>query len=79
MRAVFAVVAVAAPLIVAASRAYRGMHHPIDVAAGLLLGITALVVARAVLTAGVEKIDRNADDSFPERVRRLDLTTGANR
>jgi membrane-associated phospholipid phosphatase len=79
VRAVFAVVAVVAPLIVAASRAYRGMHHPIDVVAGLLLGITALVVAKAVLNAGVEEIDRSAGDSFPERVRRLDLTTGANR
>ena len=79
VRTVFAVVAVAVPLIVAASRAYRGMHHPIDVAAGLLLGITALIVTRAVLIAGVEKIDRDGGDSFPERVRRLDLTTGANR
>ena len=47
VRSVFGVIAVAAPLIVAASRAYRGMHHPIDVAAGLLLGLAALYVVRA--------------------------------
>ena len=69
MRAVFAVVAVAAPLIVAASRAYRGMHHPIDVVAGLLLGITALAVAMGSADAPASsEIDRSADDSFPERV-----------
>ena len=31
-------------LFVAASRMYRGMHHPIDVAAGALLGMAALVI-----------------------------------
>ena len=30
------------PLFVASSRMYRGMHHPIDVAGGVLLGIAAL-------------------------------------
>ena len=57
------------PLIVATSRVYRGMHHPIDVVAGLLLGLAALFVVRAALDAGVEEIDRDADDSVPDRVR----------
>lgn len=38
-------VAIAVPLLVAASRMYRGMHHPTDVAAGLLIGIGTLIVA----------------------------------
>jgi undecaprenyl-diphosphatase len=38
-------VAIAIPLLVAASRMYRGMHHPTDVAAGLLVGIGCLLVA----------------------------------
>ena len=33
------------PLVVAASRIYRGEHHPIDVIAGALMGAGALVVA----------------------------------
>jgi undecaprenyl-diphosphatase len=75
VRAVFAVVAIAAPLTVGVARAYRGMHHPIDVAAGLLLGVAALAVVWAAMRVGVRQIDRTADDSVPERVRRLDLTT----
>jgi membrane-associated phospholipid phosphatase len=38
------VVAVVFPVFVALARMYRGMHHPIDVAAGLLIGIGAVVV-----------------------------------
>jgi undecaprenyl-diphosphatase len=38
---------------VATSRMYRGMHHPLDVAGGLLVGIAALiVVVFACRTAG---------------------------
>jgi membrane-associated phospholipid phosphatase len=72
----FGVLAVVVPLIVAGSRVYRGMHHPIDVIAGLLLGLVAILVVRAALAAGVRDIDRaDEDDALPERVRRLDLTT----
>jgi membrane-associated phospholipid phosphatase len=35
-------VAALIPVFVAFSRMYRGMHHPIDVAAGVLIGIAAL-------------------------------------
>jgi undecaprenyl-diphosphatase len=38
-------VAIAIPALVALSRMYRGMHHPTDVAAGMLVGIGTLVVA----------------------------------
>jgi undecaprenyl-diphosphatase len=80
VRLVFGVIAVAAPLAVGTSRAYRGMHYPIDVVAGLLLGLATILVVRAAMRAGVEEIDRRADESTPDRVRRLDLTaplTGA--
>jgi membrane-associated phospholipid phosphatase len=38
-------VAVALPLLVAASRMYRGMHHPIDATAGVLIGLASLAIA----------------------------------
>ena len=36
--------AVALPIVVALSRMYRGMHHPIDVTAGALIGLSSLAV-----------------------------------
>jgi membrane-associated phospholipid phosphatase len=38
------VIAVAIPPVVALSRIYRGMHHPIDALAGVPIGIAAIVV-----------------------------------
>ena len=76
VRAVFAVVAVAAPITVGVSRAYRGMHHPIDVdrrAPPRRRG--------ARRRAGRHACRRRARStappttSVPDRVRRLDLTT----
>jgi undecaprenyl-diphosphatase len=75
VRGVFLAVAVAAPLIVGFSRAFRGMHHAIDVVAGLLLGIASLYIVHRAVATGVEEIDRDSDDSVPERLRHLDLTT----
>jgi undecaprenyl-diphosphatase len=37
-------VAVVIPVVVAFSRMYRGMHHPVDVAGGLVIGIGAVTV-----------------------------------
>jgi membrane-associated phospholipid phosphatase len=45
------VIAVAIPLLVGLSRMYRGMHHPTDVGAGVLVGIATLVVALAAARA----------------------------
>ncbi|MGZ4309954.1 MAG: phosphatase PAP2 family protein [Gaiellaceae bacterium] len=45
LRALSWVIAIAIPLMVGLSRMYRGMHHPTDVCAGLLIGIGSLVVA----------------------------------
>jgi undecaprenyl-diphosphatase len=48
-------VAVLVPVFVAFSRMYRGMHHPLDVAGGVMIGIAALcalvVVTRATGSA----------------------------
>jgi membrane-associated phospholipid phosphatase len=38
------VLAVLLPVFVAMSRMYRGMHHPLDVASGVLIGIGAITV-----------------------------------
>ena len=37
-------VALVLPLFVAASRMYRGMHHPLDVAGGVVVGVGAVLV-----------------------------------
>jgi membrane-associated phospholipid phosphatase len=38
------IVAVLLPIVVAMSRMYRGMHHPLDVAGGVVIGIGAIAV-----------------------------------
>ena len=38
------IAAILLPIAVALSRMYRGMHHPLDVAGGLVVGIGALIV-----------------------------------
>ncbi len=54
-------VAVVIPLLVAFARMYRGMHHPTDVAAGLLVGIGALLVASAAVRAGIRAAAAGAE------------------
>lgn len=82
VRLPFSVVAVAIPIIVAISRAARGMHYPIDVVAGLMLGVASIFVTRAALAAGVDEIRRETAQEdcvggraplVPQRARRLDL------
>jgi undecaprenyl-diphosphatase len=56
-------VALAIPPIVALSRIYRGMHHPIDVLAGIPIGIAAIVVvvfACRVAGAAIARRERGA-------------------
>jgi undecaprenyl-diphosphatase len=74
VRLTFGAIAVLAPLVVGISRIQRGMHHPIDVAVGLALGIASLIVVRAAVARGVAEIDRTGGDDTPPQVRRLDLT-----
>ena len=38
-------IALAVPVVVGVSRMYRGMHHPLDLGAGVVMGIAALVLA----------------------------------
>lgn len=49
LRMVATVLAVAMPVLVAASRLYRGMHYPTDVLAGALLGLCWLAVTSGLL------------------------------
>jgi undecaprenyl-diphosphatase len=51
---------VALPLIVAASRLYRGMHHPLDELAGVCMGIGAILVALLATRAYGEAARRQA-------------------
>ena len=52
VRATIWTIGVAVPLVVAASRIYRGEHHPIDVAGGVVMGIGALCVAAFAARTG---------------------------
>jgi len=53
-RAIVWGIAAAIPLVVGVSRMYRGMHHPLDALAGVLVGIAALaLVVFVVRVAGV--------------------------
>jgi membrane-associated phospholipid phosphatase len=60
LRALCWLVAIALPLLVALSRMYRGMHHPTDVAAGMLIGIGSLAVAIAAARAAKAAESREA-------------------
>lgn len=66
-RAVFFAVAVLAPVVVAASRMYRGMHFASDVVAGLLIGAGCIAVgyvaSRAGFAAAGQRHDDRDDDS----------------
>ena len=50
-------VAVVMPLAVGFARVYRGMHNPLDVVGGLLLGLAAVIVARAALAAAAPQVE----------------------
>jgi membrane-associated phospholipid phosphatase len=48
--------AILLPLVVAFSRMYRGMHHPIDVASGALIGLASLGIALVATRVSGEKV-----------------------
>ena len=67
------VAAVVLPLIVAFSRMYRGMHHPLDVAGGALVGIGAVLVllfaCRAADAAARSRVRGRSRVARPGRMR----------
>jgi membrane-associated phospholipid phosphatase len=67
-RVVAWVVAVAIPLYVALSRMYRGMHYPLDVTGGALLGIAALTVMVFVCRSAGAAAEARSGDWGPKRV-----------
>jgi membrane-associated phospholipid phosphatase len=54
--------AAAMPVLVALSRMYRGMHHPLDTLAGVLIGIAALSLA-LLLTRVTGFVDRRRKEA----------------
>jgi len=77
IRNAFLALAIIAPLIVATSRVYRGMHHPVDVLAGALLGFCMVLVVRYALDVSCRDADRKAragEIEVADNVRHLDLS-----
>jgi membrane-associated phospholipid phosphatase len=60
--------AIALPLVVALSRMYRGMHHPLDVTFGLMMGLAAIAIALFATRAAGEAA-RVRDSGGAEGVR----------
>ena len=64
-------IAIVIPIFVALARMYRGMHHPLDTAGGLVIGIGALLVLLfATRAAGVAQQARSPKAAKPARARR---------
>ena len=57
---------IALPLVVALSRMYRGMHHPIDTAAGILMGAAAIAIALVATRAASEAARTRSSASAAE-------------
>lgn len=77
VRGVFVALAIVAPCVVGLCRIQRGMHHPIDVLAGLALGVCSVLLMQRALTAGTERLhelhDRPERD-VPPHTLQLDMT-----
>jgi membrane-associated phospholipid phosphatase len=76
-RALAWVMLVVAPVVVAISRLYRGMHHPTDVMAGYLMGIGCVAVAVFAVRVATVVAARNPSTARVASSRNPDQTPGA--
>jgi undecaprenyl-diphosphatase len=74
-RVLFLLVAVLAPIVVGASRMYRGMHFATDVVSGFLIGSGCIAVGYVAARAGLAAAEQRHDDRDDEddEVARLTL------
>jgi len=63
VRAAAWVAAIALPVFVATSRMYRGMHHPLDVAGGIFIGVGAMMVLLFACRAAGAVVQSSARES----------------
>jgi len=80
IRNAFLALAILAPVIVGTSRMQRGMHHPVDILGGALLGVCMVLVVRHALDVSCRDADRKAragEIEVADNVRRLDLSRPA--
>jgi undecaprenyl-diphosphatase len=61
-RRLFLALAVVAPIMVATSRVYRGMHNVTDVVCGALLGACCVAVGCVAVRAGMADVNARAED-----------------
>src|SRR4051812_5260549 len=70
-RALVFMLVVLGPIVVAASRMYRGMHNPTDVVCGALIGAGCIAVAFVAVRTGVAvAVQRRGDEAVPGEQRR---------
>ena len=74
VRLIAGIVALLAPLIVATSRLYLGVHYVSDLVAGALLGLVSVAAALAVARRGLADTVVGSDEIEPPHTTRLDLT-----
>lgn len=67
VRIVAWILAIALPVFVAMSRMYRGMHHPLDVMGGAIIGVSAICILVFACRAGGVAAERRGRRTAPER------------
>jgi len=67
VRIVAWILAMALPVFVAMSRMYRGMHHPLDVMGGAIIGVSAICILVFACRAGGVAAERRERRTAPER------------